>query len=140
MKKRKYYEHIRPHQGGRCFRVQGGIDAGGYCRNHPRKKITILVEKNAGEKAGFFDRDYEEASAVIVDTRTRLVEQSDYVVAINGAHLLAKDNLKNKVVIGLFDPYFNRALIKEACALQATLISLELIPRISRAQSMDLLS
>lgn len=101
-------------------------------------KLTVLVEEGAGFKAGFLDQDYVKVGAKVV-SRSKLL-QSDYLVGINGGQFFKEDSLNGKVVIGLFDPFFNREGINKLKEQNTTAVSLELIPRISRAQSMDVLS
>lgn len=103
------------------------------------KLVEVIIEKGAGLRSGFLDKDYEDVGATVV-SRIDVLTEADYIIGINGQDVLIESGLSNKVIIGLFDPYFNKELIKKASALNVTLISLELIPRISRAQSMDVLS
>jgi NAD(P) transhydrogenase subunit alpha len=101
--------------------------------------VDILVETNAGLKAGFLNQDYAKAGAQVL-TREKIIKDAHIFLAINGLSLKDEQGLSNKTIIGLFDPYFNKEAIKALKEQGTTLISLELIPRISRAQSMDVLS
>lgn len=107
---------------------------------HRDKLVSVMVEKGAGLRAGFRDEDYASAGATVVLDRQDLINKSELVVAINAMDLALAEGLMGKTVIGLFDPYINKDPIRNLCARGATLMSLELIPRISRAQSMDVLS
>ena len=104
------------------------------------KSRDVLVESGAGIRSGYLDKDYQLAGAKVASSREELIERSDVLIAINGIDIGQKESLAHKVVIGLFDPHFNREHIKAMCKFKATPIALELIPRISRAQSMDALS
>lgn len=101
--------------------------------------VEVLVESGAGLKAGFLDQDYLDAQATIVD-RATVISKAQVLLAINGMSLSNEGGLANKTIIGLWDPYFNKDVIKTLCAQGVSLVSLELIPRISRAQAMDVLS
>lgn len=102
--------------------------------------LSVVVEKDAGLKAGFCDQDYLSAGAVIVDSCDQVIDRSDIIVAVNGDLFFSKSGLTKKTLIALFDPYFNQANLKKLKESGASIIALELIPRISRAQSMDVLS
>jgi H+-translocating NAD(P) transhydrogenase subunit alpha len=104
------------------------------------QSAEIMVEKGAGIKAGYLDQDYVDAGATVVSSRAELMSRAEILLAINGLSLADEPGLANKTVIGLFDPYFNKDVIKKLCAIGVSLVSLELVPRISRAQSMDVLS
>jgi NAD(P) transhydrogenase subunit alpha len=99
----------------------------------------IVLERGAGLLAGFADDEYEKAGAKIV-SRREVCERARYLLAINGAEFFAEADLKGKVLISLFDPYFQREGLMRLKDMHATALSLELLPRISRAQSMDVLS
>ena len=101
--------------------------------------VRVLVEHNAGIRAGYSDHEYEKAGAIIVEHRADLIKSSDVVLAIDGSDLI-DNNFENKLLVALFDPYFNRSLIDTLKQRNVTVLSLELIPRTSRAQSMDVLS
>lgn len=101
--------------------------------------VDIFLEHNAGLKAGFLDEDYIKAQAKILK-REEIVNHANIFLAINGLNLASEPNLSHKIIIGLFDPFFNQEAIKALKAKGATVIALEMIPRISRAQSMDVLS
>lgn len=103
------------------------------------KLADVLVEAGAGERAGFIDQDYREAGARVINAREELMANSDYAVAVNGTEF-DPSLCGGKLVISLFDPYNHQDGIKELNKAQATVVALELIPRISRAQSMDVLS
>ncbi|HXW60587.1 MAG TPA: NAD(P) transhydrogenase subunit alpha [Myxococcota bacterium] len=101
--------------------------------------MRVVVEKGAGSLAGFKDEDYERINATVVSKRAQVIGISDALLSID-ASMLANETIGEKTLIGLFDPYRKT---KEICLLKeqgATILALELMPRISRAQSMDVLS
>ena len=107
--------------------------------------ITVLIERGAGEAAGFTDRAYETQQAVLASRPE--VFQADVVAQVRtfGANVDAgRPDLAairpGQVVIGLADPLGAAAAAEEMAARGARLIAMELVPRITRAQSMDALS
>lgn len=103
-------------------------------------KAELLVEKDAGEKVFVSDEQFVEAGANILE-RKALMEQADVILVINP---LEPDEVKtldaSKVLIGALNPYSNKPLVEALLAKGLSSFSLELVPRISRAQSMDILS
>jgi NAD(P) transhydrogenase subunit alpha len=96
----------------------------------------VLCEEGAGLKAGISDEAYVEAGARVVK-KSDLYAQAHVLLAVDAAGL---SEASGQIVMGLFDPFFNQAAVKKLMAQNNTLLALELIPRISRAQSMDVLS
>jgi len=108
---------------------------------------NVLFESGAGESAGFSDADYESAGATIVQDRGEAFGQADVVLQVRclGANPEAGradlELLKpGQVVIGMCDPLGNSQAVQELADCGATLFAMEMIPRITRAQSMDVLS
>lgn len=99
----------------------------------------VLVEAGAGANAGFADAAYQEKGAQIVAKAEALA--AEYIVAVRVADAEALGSLRaGQVLIAQLDP-LNRPQLCEALARSgATLFALELIPRITRAQAMDVLS
>ncbi len=104
------------------------------------KAWQVFVEKGAGLSAGFADEDYQKAGAKVVDSLDHLLNQAQYILAVNGQRFTDSENLSDKVLMALFEPYFNAPAMKRLKAQRATVLAMELVPRISRAQSMDVLS
>ena len=108
--------------------------------------FSVDVEEGAGENSFFSDQDYINAGANIVKDVKTLVSSADIVFKVNTVHKDGKggDNLKiyNKgtKIIGFLKPLQNPAQIKDLADNNIDAFSVELIPRISRAQSMDALS
>jgi NAD(P) transhydrogenase subunit alpha len=104
-----------------------------------KKGITVLVESGAGEKAFCSNADYEKAGAQI-KSRNEVLASSNILLSI---HLLEASDLGSQssaVIIGVFQPLFNATLMKEWAAKGATTFSLDMLPRTTRAQAMDVLS
>ena len=109
--------------------------------------MKVLVQPGAGEKAGFPDNAYEEQGAGIALTRVHLFSDADIIVRMHG--LAASSPARNtdlellragQVVLGLLDPLAHPESIRELAETGVTAFALELLPRVSRAQSMDALS
>jgi proton-translocating NAD(P)+ transhydrogenase subunit alpha len=108
--------------------------------------LEVHIETGAGAEAGFPDQEYAEAGARIVASRDEAFA-ADVVLQVRtlGANPEAgKADLsrmrKDQVVVGHADPLGNAAAAQDIAATGARLFALELIPRITRAQSMDVLS
>ncbi len=103
-------------------------------------KAELLVEKDAGSAAFVGNNEYEEAGAKIVE-RKIVVSDSDVLLSVNA---LESGEIRlldaSKILIAAMDPFGNKELVKELVERKLTSFSLELVPRITRAQSMDILS
>jgi NAD(P) transhydrogenase subunit alpha len=113
----------------------------------PLKKagIDVAVESGAGKAAGFSDDAYRAAGAEIVSRDEAFAADCLLTVRTCGANGDAwhadRDRLRpGQIVIGMCDPLSEAAACREAADRGVTLFSLELVPRITRAQSMDVLS
>jgi len=104
-----------------------------------KKGITILIEDGAGEKAFCRNADYEKAGAQIKN-RGEVLNSSDIILCIHHPQENETDLLKSKIIIGVYQPLFNTAMIKEWAAKGITSFSLDMLPRTTRAQAMDVLS
>jgi H+-translocating NAD(P) transhydrogenase subunit alpha len=108
--------------------------------------IATLIETGAGQAAGFSDDAYQAKGATIAPSRQAAFAAPIVLQArALGANLVAgRDDLAGlrpgQVVIGMCDPLGEPKAIAEMAQTGATLFALELIPRITRAQSMDVLS
>jgi NAD(P) transhydrogenase subunit alpha len=102
---------------------------------------SILVESGAGEGAGASDQAYIEAGATITADRASLLAQADLLPVVNAPAAADQAQLKpGAVVIGFLRPLDALGELRPAIERPATLFSMELVPRITRAQSMDALS
>lgn len=98
----------------------------------------LLIVSGAGEKSGFTDASYEEAGGVIVNRKEGL-EQSDIVIGIAKPRNI--DEMKEGTFsVSFLDPFNERELLKALAAKKVDAFSLEMIPRTTLAQSMDVLS
>ena len=98
----------------------------------------IWVEKNAGISSFINDQDYVDAGAKIV-ARDKVLA-ADLILQVQAMNLKDINNLQSKqYIVGLLDPY-NKELEASILAKKISAFALELLPRNSRAQSMDVLS
>jgi len=109
--------------------------------------LDVLVEAQAGLAAGFPDGDYQEKGATIVSDRRQVMTEADLLLQVRtlGANLEAgRADLElmhsGQTVVGLAEPLTEPAAAKELADRGVNLLALELLPRITRAQSMDVLS
>jgi NAD(P) transhydrogenase subunit alpha len=100
--------------------------------------LDVAVEAGAGEAAGFTDTAYREQGAVLVP-RSDVFATSDILLHVR-ATPPAGPLRAGQVVIGFADPLGSPETIRQLAATGASLLSMELMPRITRAQSMDALS
>ncbi|WP_428103718.1 Re/Si-specific NAD(P)(+) transhydrogenase subunit alpha [Candidatus Palauibacter sp.] len=103
--------------------------------------VSIAVEAGAGRAAGFPDAAYEDAGVEIVPDAGRLLGEADVVFKVAPPSEAEADGLREGTVLAcLLRPHENAALIERLAAGGVTTLALELVPRITRAQSMDALS
>jgi len=101
-----------------------------------KKGIRILIEDGAGEKAFSHNDDYAKIGADIKPAH-EVIQSADVILSI---HPPAKDSVKNNVIIGVYQPLFNKELMIKWAADGITCFSLDMLPRTTRAQGMDVLS
>ncbi|GIW94924.1 MAG: NAD(P) transhydrogenase subunit alpha [Pirellulaceae bacterium] len=107
-----------------------------------RSGIEVLVESGAGQCAGFPDEHYTEKGAQIAQRRD-VLESCPLLVRVRAAADAGTGNEQlraGQIVVGLCDPLGNPQRVARFASQGVTLFALELIPRTTRAQSMDVLS
>jgi len=118
------------------FRVAGTPD---FVKKMTKKGFKVIVETGAGVNAGFSDNDFVESGAEIADKKNTF--NCDIVIKItrpsNEEIALFK---KDSILICMMEPYLNDGLIDKLADAGINVFAMELIPRTSRAQSMDVLS
>ncbi len=106
-----------------------------------KQGIEVSVEAGLGEKAGYSDELYKEAGATIVTDRKKLLSQADVVIRVRAPEQEEIKTLKKgSVHISYLDPFNNLGLVKAFSDAGVQAISMEMIPRTTRAQKMDALS
>ena len=99
------------------------------------------IESGAGEAAGFSDAEYEKAGVEIIKTAAQLWKAADVVVKVREpSETEAKRLTKGKTLISFFWPAQNEEMLELCKSKGASVIAMDMVPRISRAQKMDALS
>ena len=103
--------------------------------------FEISLPKNYGEHLGFIDEDYKSQGVNIIEDEKELIQSSDIIIQLG---LPSDDKLsylkENQILIGVLNPFVNKEKLDILIKKKINNFSLELLPRITRAQSMDILS
>lgn len=106
--------------------------------------LEVSVESGAGTRSGASDDDYRAAGAEVVGGAADALRGAKIVLRVNPPSLSSPDEIAplapGSVLVGFVSPFTNRALVGRLAEAGVTAISMELVPRITRAQSMDALS
>lgn len=101
----------------------------------------VTIQSGAGEKSSFPDEQYKEAGAKIAKSRAEIFKNTDIVLCVRApSDADIKSMKKGALLIGTLNPYNNPDLFKSCTDNGVIAMSMELMPRITRAQSMDVLS
>lgn len=102
---------------------------------------SVTVENNAGEESSFTNESYRNAGATIAENTKSLYEQASIILKVQKPSDSEIDQYPaDSIVIGLLQARLNPALIEKLKSRKVFAYSLELVPRIARAQKMDALS
>jgi NAD(P) transhydrogenase subunit alpha len=101
--------------------------------------LDVIVEQGAGSAAGFPDDTYRSQGATVAP-RSDVFGSADVVLQVRATPATPALLRSGQAVIGFADPLGAPQSVREVAATGATLFSMELMPRITRAQSMDALS
>jgi NAD(P) transhydrogenase subunit alpha len=104
-----------------------------------KKGIQVLVQFGAGDRSYSSDEDYRKAGATLV-SRPEVISGSDILLSIQVPHQNEYNLLRSKVLIGIFQPLYNPSVMQQLAEQGVTCFSLDMLPRTTRAQSMDVLS
>ena len=103
--------------------------------------FEVILSEKYGEHLGFKDNDYKKIGVEISNKETDILSRADIIVQLA---LLSDENIsllkENQTLIGVFNPYLNKEKIVNLAKKNINVFSLEMLPRITRAQSMDILS
>ena len=103
--------------------------------------FEVLINKNYGDHLGFSDNEYKDLGANIINDENKIIQDSDILVQLG---LPSDEKLKslkdNQNLIGVLNPFNNKEKINYLIKKKVKNFSLELLPRITRAQSMDVIS
>jgi H+-translocating NAD(P) transhydrogenase subunit alpha len=110
-------------------------------RQLSRKPFEVIVERGAGDMAGFTDTAFEEAGARLVDSAKAVYDEATAILKIQRP---TDDEIaqlsEGQTLIALLQPLTNQDNVVKLSKQKVTALSLDAIPRITRAQSMDVLS
>ena len=120
------------------------------CKDLLKKGIQVYVESGAGEKGQFYDSAYESNGAIVLPSAQEVFDRADLIVKIRaptthpatGKHEIDMLSNKGKTLVSFLGPRTEEGKTLMAHAVQArvNLLAVDAIPRISRAQSLDVLS
>ncbi len=103
--------------------------------------LDVCLSKNYASHLGINDEEYKTEGARILNNNDEVLSSSDAILQLN---ILSDDNLKklkkDQILIGVLNPFLNEKKLNEIILKNIKCFSLELLPRITRAQSMDILS
>ena len=103
--------------------------------------LEVYLNKDYASHIGIDDKEYESEGANILSNTDEVISKSNAILQMN---ILSDENLnkltKEQILIGVLNPYLNEKKLKEIVSKNINCFSLELLPRITRAQSMDILS
>ncbi len=108
--------------------------------------LEVIIERGAGIKAGYLDDEYSDKGASLA-SRDEIYQRSDIVLQVRGLGANPENGKadialmkEGQIIIGMLDPLWRADCMKELAERRVTAFAMELIPRITRAQAMDVLS
>ncbi|PWT78119.1 MAG: NAD(P)(+) transhydrogenase (Re/Si-specific) subunit alpha [Bacteroidetes bacterium] len=102
-----------------------------------KKNVQVWIEPNAGLYAFSPDDEYSKLGGQI-KSRDEIIQNANLILSMHGDDL--PGSLKSKTIIGVYQPLFQPQLMREWAGKMMTVFSLDMLPRTTRAQSMDVLS
>ena len=111
------------------------------CKNFIQNGFEVYIEKGAGKLANFHDSEYIKNGALVLE-KEEILSKAEILTCVSSVldNLELSSLKKGSTIIGLFNPYENYKKIENLVGVDLNLIALDFLPRISRAQSMDILS
>lgn len=103
------------------------------------KGFSLTVVEGAGVAAAYPDSDYAAAGATLVGDNDKAAKDADVILCVQSPSPLPKMK-KDALLVGLLAPYGDKAKLETIAKTDAIAIAMELVPRITRAQAMDVLS
>jgi len=104
-------------------------------------KFSVLLEKNYAVHLGITDEEYKNKGANLYNSAKEVLEKSEVILKVNCLPNDEINSIKDKsILIGQFDPFSNKEIVNKLIEKSVKIFSLNLLPRITRAQSMDVLS
>lgn len=103
-------------------------------------KTNVIIEEGVGENAFYSDQNYIDSGAKVFK-RDKIFKDSDLIVCINPLTVNENSTLNPKqAILTAYGPLVNIELVKQYLEAEITSFSMDMVPRITRAQSMDILS
>jgi NAD(P) transhydrogenase subunit alpha len=102
-----------------------------------KKNLEVLIESDAGTSSCASNEEYLDAGARI-QTRGNILRDSDVILKINPPE--ASDMASGKILVSILNPLVNIKLVQQLAGAGVTAFSLDMVPRSSRAQAVDILS
>ena len=103
--------------------------------------LKVIIEKDFANHLGIRNKDYEKAGVEVKNSSIEVLNSCNLLMKVNCPSDDEINNLKeNTILLGMLNPSKNKNLINEIIKKNVKVFSLELLPRITRAQSMDVLS
>ena len=100
-----------------------------------------IIQSGAGIAAGFTDAAYESAGVTVLASKDAVLKKADVLAKVRPPSEAEVKKLRpNQTLISFFYPAQNTELLEQCVQSQATVIAMDMVPRISRAQKMDALS
>ena len=103
--------------------------------------FKVNLCENYGKHLGFEDKEYKDIGVNILKNEEEIINNADVITQLSLPSDARMSLLKeNQTLIGVFNPYENKNKLESIVKKNINIFSLELLPRITRAQSMDILS
>ncbi len=102
--------------------------------------FQVFIESDAGKNAFFTNADFEKSGAKIVKNINEVISEIDIVVSVQNVEFDYSKLKENSNIISLVNPVFNKNIVQKIANFNVNLFALDYLPRITRAQSMDVLS
>ncbi len=107
----------------------------------------VIIQSGAGEEAGYPDSEYVKSGAEVVKSREEVFAKADVILQVRALGANPEEGLKDiplmkekQILVGFMEPFFAKNMIEEVAKKGVISFALELLPRTSRAQNMDVLS
>ena len=111
-----------------------------FLKKYIANGLQVSIEKNMGEHLGFLDDNFKELGAEIVERKKGFLE-ADIICSVNKLNEEDLTEIKeNSLIVSFLDPFNDHELVENLRVKKISSISMELIPRTTRAQKMDALS
>ena len=108
-------------------------------RKYIAKGFRVSVVNGAGRAASYPDTDYRNAGAELVESADKATSDADIILCVQPPAAPVKSK-PDAILVGLLSPYNAKDRLSAYAAQNLTTVSMELVPRITRAQAMDVLS